>query len=46
MEEQSPLDLDPISSVVGTPAGDRNVYEAPEIFRRLSHELGPTPIVV
>jgi hypothetical protein len=46
IETQSPLDLDPMISPVGTPADDCKVYNNPTMFRRLSREMGPTPIAV
>ena len=47
MEDPSPLDCDPLASNVGTPADDCKTHNAnPTWFRRLSRDLGPTPIAV
>jgi hypothetical protein len=42
-----PLECDPLSSNVGTPADECKKYnQNPTFFRRLSRDLGPTPIAV
>jgi hypothetical protein len=45
-EEQSPLDIDPLGSNPGTPAGGCELYNTPTFFRRFSREFRPTPIAV
>jgi hypothetical protein len=39
-EDPSPLDVDPMASDIGAPTNN------PTWFRRLSRDLGPTPIAV
>ena len=47
MDDPSLLDVDPLASNVGTPADDCKTHNAnPTWFRRLSRDLGPTPIAV
>jgi hypothetical protein len=46
-EDLSPLDCDPLASNVGTPGDESKQYNTnPTWFRRLSRDLGPTPIAV
>jgi hypothetical protein len=46
LDEQSPLDTDPIGSKIGTPISDCKLNNNPKFFRRVSRELDSNPIAV